>query len=90
MLDIQKVIPITRAKKELLDIIKRLSEEDATFTVTKNGVPVGVLMTPDRFQALLETIEILADARIVKALAASEKDFRDGRVAAHKDVWENG
>jgi len=90
MLDIQKVIPITKAKKELLDIIRQLSEEDATFTVTKNGVPVGVLMTPERFEALLETIEILANTKIVKALASSEKDFRDGRVVAHKDVWENG
>lgn len=90
MLDMQRIVPVTKAKKELLDMIRQLSDEDATFTVTKNGVPVGVLMTPERFEALLETIEILADTRMVKALARSQKDFADGRIVAHTEVWSNG
>ena len=89
-MDMQRIVPVTKAKKELLDMIRQLSDEDATFTVTKNGVPVGVLMTPERFEALLETIEILADTRMVKALARSQKDFADGRIVAHTEVWSNG
>ena len=89
MLDIQKVIPVTQAKKELLDIIKKMLDEDSTYTVTKNGVPVGVLMTPNRFEGLMETIEILADSPTLKALAESEKDYRRGRVVSHKEVWSD-
>lgn len=84
---IQKIMPITTIKKHFLNIIKDMADEDATVTVTKNGVPVGVMMTPDRYEGLLETIEILADSDILKALAASEKDFHAGRVAAHEDTW---
>jgi PHD/YefM family antitoxin component YafN of YafNO toxin-antitoxin module len=29
--------------------------------VTKNGVAVGVLMTPERYEGIMETIEILGD-----------------------------
>ena len=87
MVEIQKIIPITRVKRELLDIIKEIGEEDATVAVTKNGVPVGVIMTPERYEALLETIEILGDKSVLKSLAASKRDFEAGRVHDHADVW---
>lgn len=87
MVDIQKIIPLTTVKRKLLEIIKEIGAEDATITVTKNGVPVGVMMTPDRYEGLLETIEVLGDNRVVKALAASAKDFKAGRVHDHADVW---
>ena len=87
MVEIQKIIPITRVKRELLDIIKEIGEEDATVAVTKNGVPVGVIMTPERYEALLETIEILGDKSVLKSLAASARDFEAGRVHEHADVW---
>ena len=84
---IDKILPITKVKKEFLDIIKDMTEEEATITVTKNGMPVSVMMTPERYEALLETIEILADPKIIKALKASERNFRAGKVYTHKDAW---
>jgi antitoxin YefM len=84
--DIQKILPITTVKKNLLEIMKNMGDEDSTVTVTKNGVAVGVMMTPDRYEGLLETIEILSDQSILKALAKSRKDFRSGKVKTHQDV----
>ena len=84
---IEKILPITKVKKELLDLIKEMTEEESTITVTKNGIPVGVMMTAGRYEGLLETIEILADPKIIKVLRASEKDFRAGKVYTHKDAW---
>ena len=85
--DIQKIIPVTTVKKNFLNIIKDMTDEDSTITVTKNGVAVGVMITPDRYIGLLETIEILSDPAILKALDESEKDFKAGKVYSHKDVW---
>jgi prevent-host-death family protein len=90
MIDIQKIIPVTKAKKELLDIIKQMADDDSTVTVTKNGVAVGVLMTPGRYESLMETIEILGDPKTLKALAASRRDFTAGRTHGHEDVWRDG
>ena len=64
-----------------------MAEEDITVAVTRNGVPVSVLMSADRYGSLLETIEILADRGIVKALARSLKDFQGGRVMTHEEAW---
>ena len=86
--NIQKVIPITRVKKELLDLVKEMTAEDSTLAVTKNGVLVGILMTPSRYEALLETIEILADSKIIKALNSSRKDFESNRFYTHQEVWK--
>ena len=84
---IEKILPITKVKKEFLDVVKEMTEEESTITVTKNGLPVSVMMTPERYEGLLETIEILADPQITRALAASARDFRDGKVSTHKDAW---
>ena len=87
MIDTQKIIPLTKVKRHLLDIIKEIGVEDTTITVTKNGVPVGIMMTPDRYEGLLETIEVLGNKEVVKALAASVRDFKAGRVHDHADLW---
>jgi len=52
-----------------------MAEEDITVAVTKNGVPVSVLMSATGTR-VLETIEILADRSVVKALARSSKEFQ--------------
>ena len=87
--DIQHIMPVTKAKHGLLDIIKGMQEDDSTITLTRNGEPVGVMMTPDRYEALLETIEVLADKKVLAALKASDKDFQAGRVFSDKEVWDD-
>ena len=85
--DIQKIMPVTTVKKNFLNIIKEMSDEDSTITVTKNGMAVGVMITPDRYISLLETIEILSDQDIIKSLNSSENDFLNNKTYSHKDVW---
>jgi prevent-host-death family protein len=89
MNDYQKIMPVTKVKREFLDILKSMEDEDSTVTVTRNGEPVGIMMTPSRYESLLETIEILGDHKIVRALKASQKDFETGRVYPHSEVWQD-
>jgi len=86
--ELQKILPVTKVKRKLLDILKSMEQEYATITMTRNGEPVGVMMTPDRYEALLETIEILSDKNTLKALKTSQKDFKSGKVYSHKEVWQ--
>ena len=48
MVQLDKILPVTHVKKHLLDILKNMSEEYSTITITKNGKPVSIMMTPDR------------------------------------------
>lgn len=85
--DIQQIMPVTKVKRGLLDILREMQEGDSTITLTRNGEPVGVMMTPDRYEALLETIEILADKNILAGLKSSAKDFQTGKVFSDKEAW---
>lgn len=89
MEELTKIMPVTKVKRELLDILKAMDKEYATITMTRNGEPVGVMMTPDRYESLLETIEILGDKNILRDLKASQKDFDSGKVFTHQEAWQD-
>jgi len=88
MVQLDKILPVTHVKKYLLDILKNMSEEYSTITITKNGKPVSIMMTPDRYDSLIEVIEILADPEIMNSLALSADDFKNRRVYKDSDVWQ--
>lgn len=89
MTEIDNIIPITRVKRELLKILKTMADEDSTITVTRNGEPVGIIMTPNRYDAMVETIEVLADKDVMAALSKSAADFKAGRVYSDEEVWQD-
>jgi prevent-host-death family protein len=80
MQSIQNYIPITRAKNEFLDMVRSLRETDDAIAITKNGIPEAVLVSMEKFEGLLETIEILADSEAVKILNQSREDRKQGRL----------
>jgi antitoxin YefM len=89
MNDILQIMPVTKVKRSLLDILKTMQEDGSTITLTRNGEPVGIMMTPDRYDSLLETIEILADNEVLSALRSSVQDFKAGRVYNDDSVWND-
>ncbi len=89
MQDFQKILPVTKVKRNLLDLLKQMEQEDETIALTKNGEAVGVMMTISRYEALQETIEILGDKKILTALKRSQKDFLTGKVLNHEEVWKD-
>ncbi len=89
MAEIEKIMAVTKVKRNFLDIVKTMNEDQSTITVTKNGEPVSVLMTAERYDALMETIEILSDKKILDELAKSSDDFKSGRVYKDKEVWKD-
>ena len=40
MAEIEKIMPVTKVKRDFLDILKTMNEDQSTITVTKNGEPV--------------------------------------------------
>lgn len=81
------ILPATEVKRRLLELLKRLDVDRGTITITRNGVPAGVLMSVDEYDSLIETLEILADARLVRELATARRSFARGDVRTHEEVW---
>jgi antitoxin YefM len=89
MEDFQQILPITKVKRNLLDIVKSMEREESTIALTKNGEPVSVIMTLSRYESLMETIDILSDKEILKSLEKSKEDFKSGNVLSHDEVWND-
>lgn len=89
MEDFQQILPVTKVKRNLLTILKSMEEDEATVALTRNGEPVGVMMTLARYEALLETIDILSDKHILRSLEKSKKDFQSGKILSHDEVWQD-
>ena len=79
MLTIQDYIPVTKAKIKLLDIIRKIESSDDTVAITKNGVPEAVLLSMNKFEGLMETLEILSYEKAMKSIRKSIKEARDGK-----------
>ena len=79
MLTIQNYISVTKAKSKLLDIIRKIESSDNTVAITKNGVPEAVLLSMNKFQGLVETLEVLSDEKAMKSIRKSIKEAREGK-----------
>ncbi len=90
MKDVDRFIPITEARNQLLDLIRDLKEKDDIVAITKNGVPAAILLSVERFEGLLETIDILSDEKAMKSLRRSLREARAGRWVTHEEVFGKG
>jgi antitoxin YefM len=87
MLTIQDYIPVTKAKSKLLDIIRKIESSDDTVAITKNGVPEAVLLSMNKFESLVETLEVLSDEKAMKSIRKSIKEAREGKWLDFDEVF---
>ena len=81
-----KVVPLTEARASLSELVDSVEREHEQVVITRNGKPVALLVSPDEWESMEETIEILSDAELMAVLAESERDVQAGRVYEWEDV----
>ena len=84
---IDRFVPITQAKNRLLDLTRELERDHAVVAITRNGVPAAILLSPAKFAGLLETLEILGDARSMRALRSSTREAAAGKWVRESEVF---
>ena len=76
-MQIDSYIPVTKAKAKLLDMIRDIDSSDDTIAITKNGVPQAIIMSVDQYEAMCETISIMADANIMEQIQTSINEIEE-------------
>ena len=76
-MQIDSYIPVTQAKARLLDMVRNIDAMDNTIAITKNGIPKAVIMSMEQYEAMRETISIMADEDMMKQMRASIKDMQE-------------
>ena len=78
-------MPVSEVRSKLASLVKRIKKEDKQLILTKNGRAAAVMMTPEA----VETLEIMADRKLLASIARGMEDLENGRVYAHKEVFKN-
>ncbi len=68
---IDRSVPISKANNRLLDLAREVERDDDVVAITRNGVPAAILLSPAKYEGLLETLEILGDSRTMRRLRRS-------------------
>ena len=75
-----KDLPITEARDELTSLPDKLSETHEMVTVTRRGKPVLAILPWEEYEALIETLETMADERLMASLRQSIREAKAGKL----------
>lgn len=72
-------ITLKELRPELSEVIKDIDTKLDRYIVLKRGKPITVMMSPDDYEGLLETIEILSDKETVRRIKKAKQEVKEGR-----------
>lgn len=74
-----KTLPLAEIKARLSEIIDMVESQHERITLTRNGRPAAVLISPDDLEALEDTIELLSDPKAAREIARARKEIAAGK-----------
>jgi prevent-host-death family protein len=74
-----KTLPLSEVKTRLSQLIEEVVSRDETITITRNGRPAAILVSPEEFESWKETVAILSDADFMKEIRRGLRDVRRAR-----------
>jgi len=72
-------ITLKELRPELPEVIKDIDTKLDRYIVIKRGRPVAVMISPDDYEGLLETIEILSDKELVRRIKKAKREIAEGK-----------
>ena len=72
-------LSLADVKNRLSEVIETLEREHGRVVVTKHGRPAAVMLSIEDLESLEETLEIMSNPALVKAIRDGERDVAAGR-----------
>ena len=74
-----KVLPLAKVKIKLSQLVEEVSSLDEGITITRNGKPVAIIVSPDAFDSWQETLAIRTDAELMVEIRRGLEDIKKKR-----------
>jgi len=71
----RSTVTLSELQEQAPKVIRR-AEKDGSVAVSRQGRTVAFVVSRDRMEAILETVEILADTKLMKSI----RDYESGEV----------
>ncbi len=72
-----KTLSLSEAKMKLSGLVKEVLSTDEEIIITKNGSPAAVLISPDEYESLKETIAIRSDSSLMSDIKKGLKALKN-------------
>lgn len=72
-----KTLSLSEAKMKLSGLVDEVKTTDEEVMITKNGSPAAVLISPDEFESLKETIAVRSDAALTDEIRKGLKALKE-------------
>lgn len=78
--------PLAEIRQDLSKFVEDAVTTHARFDITRNGKRAAVLLSADDYDSLLETLDVLADANLVRDIRDALAEVEAGDVVSHEQV----
>lgn len=82
-----QTIPLSEAKAKLARLLQEAETLGESVLITRSGRPAGVLLGVEEYEGMVETLEILADPGLRRAVRKGLSDLDAGRTVSHEALW---
>lgn len=85
-----KTLSVSEAKMKLSALVDMINTTDEEVMITKNGSPAAVLVSPDEFESLKETIAVRSDRELMEEIKKGLAQLRrkNARVFTLEELFE--
>jgi antitoxin YefM len=73
-------LPLAEVKAKLSEMVDRVEHQHDRITVTRNGRPVAVLMSPEDLASLEETLELLSNPTALADIEQARQEAKAGKL----------
>lgn len=80
-------VALSEAKTHLARLLAEVERLGEGVTITRSGRPAAVLLSIEEYEGLLETLDILADSKLMASIRSGLRDAEKGRVVSDDEVW---
>ena len=71
-----KTLSLSEAKMKLSGLVEKVQTMDEEIVITRNGSPAAVIISPDEFESLKETLAVRSDAQLMRDIRRGLQDLR--------------
>ena len=71
-----KTLSLSEAKMKLSGLVEKVQTMDEEVVITKNGSPAAVMISPDEFDSLKETIAVRSDEHLMRDIRQGLQELK--------------
>ncbi len=81
-----RIVPFTEARARLTELLDDVEARHEHLVITRKGRPAAVVVSPEEWDAIEETLEVLQDEQTLADLRESEDDVEAERLFSLDEV----